>query len=254
MGSKMSLTMANLKESAKSMSAALVTAAFMIPAANAQGTETPVIEPSTSNLSQPLREVCVATTPGQPGLTAWEKLSTIMGARGQMIAAEGNQIVAVSNARQGKLITVSNNFSGKEGYIVSSEVPYANRKEAPSFCLKPASFAFAVNMKEEQGVPKVVNKGELGVALTNHDQAGSKTAIAGMYPQGTLFAVHFNPRTHKGAIKIADAQGGKAGDLAALEDFDYSDKMKRVFELASLEKNNNKPSVVAANSLPQRAP
>lgn len=217
----------------------------------------PRIEPSATDLSKPIpNAVCVDTTTGQTGSSAWDKLATIMSARNQMIAVEGDQVVAGPNSHQAKLVTVSNNFTGKEGYIISSEVPNANRKQSPSLCLMPVSFSIAVNQKENVGIPKVLNKGELGVALTNHDKVGDKVSIAGMYTQGSLFAVIINSQTHKGVMYMADATGNKAAAIAALVDFDYSAKMKQVFESLSSQKPNdtsnstNAPSAAAPQLKP----
>lgn len=249
MGSKMSLT------------AALKKAAYVAPitiaiAANAMAeTNLPRIEPSTADLSRPITTtVCVDTTPGQPGLSAWDKLVAIMNARGQMIAIEGNQVIPDTNTRQLQLITVSNNWSGREGYLISSRVPNAKRKEAPSFCLEPAKFSKAINQKETPGVPQVLNQGQLGIALNNHDKAGTKVRIAGSYYNGSLFAVIFNSVTNKGTIYMSDAAGNKAAPIAALEDVDFSEKMKNVL-VANAEKANSKPSLVAAaNPALTRAP
>ena len=82
----------------------------------------------------------------------------------------------------------------------------------------------------------MLNKGELGIALTNNHNLGSKVAVMGMYSQGTHYAVHFNPTTGKGAYKESNGQGGRARNLAFFQDFDYSDKMKAVIDEISKKK------------------
>lgn len=218
--------------------------------ANAQN-KLPVIEPSATDLSRPLAAACVETTPGQPGATAWDKLKTIMGARGQMIAASGNKIVQ-GNQRQELIFAISNNFSGKEGYIINSEAPKAGREGSTGFCFQQEANAVSIDVTKLTQVPSVLNKGELGVALTNQHNLGSKVAIMGMSTGGSLFAVHFNPLTHKAAYKGSNAQGGQARDLAVLEDFDYSDKMKAVMELANAKQQPDRVAGLDARKLEPR--
>lgn len=209
----------------------------------------PVIEPSTTDLSKPIAAACVETTPGQQGLTAWDKLKTIMGARGQLIAASGNKIVQGKNERRELIFSVSNNFSGKEGYIINSAASKAEREQATGFCFRLAATSVSVDISKLDQVPSVLNQGELGVALTNNHNLGSKVAVMGMSSQGSLFAVHFNPLTHKAAYKGSNAQGGQARDLAILEDFDYSDKMKAVMGLANTKQSQERVAGLDARKL-----
>ena len=198
-------------------------------ATNAQ-TKLPVIEPSATDLSKPVAAACVETTPGQPNLTAWDKLKTIMGARGQMIAGSGDKI-AQGNKRLEIILTLSNNFSGREGYIVDSSVPKAERENAKSFCFQPVDRIAYVDTSKTDQVPSPVNKGELGKALTNAHKAGYKVAVMGMYTQGSLFAIHFNPNSKdasNGAFLQSDIQGNKVMSVGTFSNFDYSSKMKAV--------------------------
>lgn len=225
MGSNMSLS-ATLKKVAF---AAPLVFAFAASNSNAAG-KLPVIEPNATDLSKPLTAACVETTPGQPGLTAFDKLKIIMDARGQMIAASGDQIVA-GPSRQEIMFTISNNFSGKEGYIIDSSASKADRVSAKSFCFRTAAKNAAfVDVSKEEKVPVLLNQGDLGIALSNNHNLGSKVAVMGIMSQGSLYAVHFNPTTHKGAYKESDAQGGGFRDLAVFENFDYSPKMKAVMQ------------------------
>ena len=221
---------------------------FAAATASAQG-KLPVIEPSATDLSKPLAAACVETTAGQPNLTAWDKLKTIMGARGQMIAASGDKIVQ-GNQRREKIFTVSNNFSGKEGYVIDSSSSKADREGSNSFCFIQATHAVVVDNSKLDAVPAVVNKGELGVALGNNHKLGSKVAVMGL-AKGSLFAVHFNPANNKGAYKEANGIGGQAADLAILENFDYSPKMKVVMEQLSAAKPDSQVAVLA---LPKAEP
>lgn len=195
----------------------------------------PTIEPSDTDLSKPIAAACVETTPNQVGLTAWDKLKTIMTARGQMIAASGDQIIR-GNKYQEMIFTISNNFSGKEGYIIDSPLPKGQKEQADGFCFEPVSHAVFEDVSKLNKVPDVLNKGELGIALTNNHNLGSKIAVMGRKPNGSLFVVHFNPNerdqsgrlTGRGALKGSDAQGENAKNMAFFVNFDYSDKMKMV--------------------------
>ncbi|OFW87003.1 MAG: hypothetical protein A3J37_08910 [Alphaproteobacteria bacterium RIFCSPHIGHO2_12_FULL_45_9] len=218
-------------------------------AASAQN-KLPVIEPSATDLSRPLAAACVETTPGQPALTAWDKLKTIMSARGQMIVGSGDKIVQ-GNQRREVTFTISNNFSGKEGYIIDSAANKAGRDTSNGFCFEPLVNAVFLDVSKLDKVPAVLNKGELGIALTNAHKLGSKVAFMGMAQGGSLYAVHFNPNSsnHKGSLIGANAQGGQAANLAVFENFDYSDKMKVVMEQLSSNKIDQRVAGLDARRL-----
>jgi hypothetical protein len=244
MGSKMAFNSTALKTT---LAAPILAVAF---ATNAQ-TKLPVIEPSATDLSKPVAAACVETTPGQPSLTAWDKLKTIMGARGQMIAATGDKIVQ-GNQRREMIFTISNNFNGKEGYVINSGASKADRENASGFCFEPTANSVFVDVSKLDKVPAIVNRGELGIALTNNHNLGSKVAVMGMFTQGSLYAVHFNPSTGKGAYKQSDVQGGNARNMALFENFDYSPKMKAVME--QLSASAKPDSQVAVLALPKAEP
>ncbi len=211
----------------------------------------PVIEPSKTDLSKPLADACVKTTEGQPGLSAWDKLKTVMGARGQMIAANGNKLgLNKVGGKAEMMYTVANNFSGKEGYIIISDTPKGQRETSKGFCFSNVKYAFANN--PNNGVPKIINEGEMGTALGNLHKAGSKVAVYGMYSTGQLFAVHFDNATGKGSEMMADGKGMKAFHAAYLNDFEFTDKMKKVFEAELAEATT--PVRVAAATAPKPAP
>jgi hypothetical protein len=245
MGSKMAFNSTALKTT---LAAPILAVAF---AANAQ-TKLPVIEPSATDLSKPLASACVETTPGQPSLTAWDKLKTIMGARGQLIVGSADKIVQ-GNQRRELTVTISNNFSGKEGYIIDSAASKAERETSKGFCFSPLASAAFVDVSKLDKVPYNLNKGELGVALTNNHNLGSKVAFMGVTEGGSLHAVHFNPdsQDRKGALKASNSQGGQARNLAVFENFDYSPKMKVVMEQLSAAKPD---AQVAALALPKVEP
>lgn len=197
----------------------------------------PTIEPSSTDLTKPYLEGCVKTTEGQPGLTAWNKLVSVMTARGQMIVGSGNKLGPTGKSET--ILSISNNFSGGEAYIVESGLVKGKHMEADRLCFSPLRNGVAINVAASNGVPKVLDQGELGIALRNHDKAGSKIAFAGMTMNGSLLAVHFNKNTNKGAMKLSNATGMQAGDVGFYIDFDYWDKMKKVFE-AEIEREKVK--------------
>ena len=225
MGSKMAFNSTALKTT---LAAPILAVAF---ATNAQ-TKLPVIEPSATDLSKPVAAACVETTPGQPSLTAWDKLKTIMGARGQMIVGSGDAVLQ-KNARQEMIFTIANNFSGGEAYIVDSATNKADRVNSRGFCFERVASAGFVDNSKSSAIPAFLNKGEMGIVLKNNNSLGSKIAVIGTTLNGSLIAVHFNPDSkspnyQKGALKTSDAQGNGFRDTAILHNFDYSDKMKAV--------------------------
>lgn len=198
---------------------------FAAAAANVNAAP-PTIEPSNTDLSKPYIEGCVKTTPGQPEMTAWKKLGAVMTARGQMIVGSGDKVGATGKSET--MVTISNNFGGGEAYIIDSGFVKGKHTEADGFCITPLRHGVAINIATSNGVPKVLDQGELGMALRNQDKAGSKVAFAGMTMNGSLLAVHFDQNTKKGAMKISNAAGMQAGNSGVFINFDYWDKMKKV--------------------------
>ena len=194
----------------------------------------PVIEPEKTNLLQPLPAGCVETTSPNSTETAWEKLRIVMGARRQMIVGSANQIVQ-GPERKELIYTISSDFSGNEGYIIRSKTNRANREKSQEFCLDPARVAAYVDNSNLQAVPTMVNRGELGIALLNNHKLGSKVAVIGAFSQGSLYAVHFNAATGKGAHKESDSQGNGFRDIAFFENFEYSERMKAVMSAVATD-------------------
>lgn len=210
----------------------LIAITFLIACGTTYADEkrTPHVEPTQLDLTKPLTEMaCVETTSSPPRESAWGKLVAIMTARRQMIAASGDKL-SVGSARPEIMFTVANNFSGTEGYMITSVASKTDRAGSKGFCIIPLQNSVVIDISKLDQVPSIVNKGELGVALTNNHILGSKVAIMGMYSQGSIFALHFNKDTHIAAYKESDGQGGRARDAMVLENFDYSPKMKLVME------------------------
>lgn len=196
----------------------------------------PTIEPSSTNLTKPYINGCVKTTPGQPGMTAWDKLVTVMTARGQMIVGSGDKLAPTG--RFETILTISNNFSGGEAYIIDSGAVKGKHKEADGFCITPLRGAAAYDIATLSDVPKVLDKGELGIALRNQHKVGSKVAYAGATLNGSLVVVHFNQNSGKGSMIISNNLGMQAGDSSYYINFDYWDKMKKVFEVGAENAKN----------------
>ncbi len=125
---------------------------------------------------------------------------------------------------------------GKRDILSIPPLPKGQKEQADGFCFEPVSHAVFEDVSKLSKVPDVLNKGELGIALTNNHNLGSKVAVMGRKPNGSLFVVHFNPNerdqsgrlTGRGALKGSDAQGENARDMAVFMNFDYSVKMKNV--------------------------
>jgi len=189
---------------------------FMI-AANANAADT--LEIDQLDLLKPIPSGCfVDNNKG----TAIEKLRAAMGARGQKSVVAANQVVVGSNPYQ-ELMFTSNLQQGGEGYEINSDS--ALGQVGSGYCLARNQKVYIYSVFNSQGVPSVVNKGEMGKALTNDDKKGYKVALTMLTEQGTLAAVNFNPETGKGVLISADGNGNHAADLAILVGAGYSAKL-----------------------------
>lgn len=218
----MALLPSEFKETAKSLGAALLTTVFMV--ANANAAEPRIVELSDLNLTKPIpSNVCFKDS--SQG-TAIDKLQTAMIARGQKSVVVANQAVAALGADKSpyrERIFSSNLQQGGEGYEVNSSSPMG--QVGSQYCLAQNQKVFIYSAFNSKGVPAIVNKGELGIALVNNDKAGYKVVIAALTEQGTLSVVNFNPLTGNGSFKSADGNGNNAGNLATLVQTGYSPKL-----------------------------
>ncbi len=215
----MSLTMTKFRESAKTLSMALLTATFF--AANANAAEpAKFVQVADLDLSKPIpSNVCVKDDAQGKAI---DKMRTVMGARGQKSIVAGNQPVADTDPAHGGLqerMFTSTLLQGGEGYYVLSDRPTG--KAGTTYCFSQNPKVYIYSVFNSNGVPEIVNKGELGVALTNNDKVGMKVAIAALTDKGTIAVVNFDPHTKKGSQKFSDAKGGTAFDLP-LVDAGYS--------------------------------
>lgn len=145
--------------------------------------------------------------------TAHAKMKTIMGARGQKSVVAANQPVQNTDPAHGGLqerMYTSTLQQGGEGYDVSSDRPTG--KLGTTYCFARNQKVYIYSVFNSAGVPAIVNKGELGIALANNDKAGSKVAIAALTDKGTITVVNFNPDTGRGSQKFSDGKGGTAFD------------------------------------------
>ena len=236
-----------------SLTSALKKAAFATPfvfalAANVNAQTPPTIEPTATDLTKPVGPACVKTTPGQPGLSAWDKLIMIMDARGQIVIGSGNQLVAGNQKRELILTTA---YNGKEGYIIDSAAPKSERKESSGFCLMPLKAVSAYNAFTSTDIPPPLkDKGQLGVAIQNNHNAGLKVVMIGVHTQGSLVVVNYDPTSGRASMKGSDYQGNRARDEAYMQDFAYGKKALEFFQTSSSDKTDP-PSVVALAPTPK---
>lgn len=207
------------KESAKSLGMALLTTTFMVANAHAGGVN--YVQVSDLDLSKPIPSgTCVKDDEQGTALT---KMKTIMGARAQKSIVAGNQTVKNRDPANGGLqeqMFTSTLKQGGEGYDVSSDRPLG--QAGTSYCFSYNQKVYVYSVFNFAGIPQDVNKGELGVGLSNSIKAGSKVALTMLTDKGTLQAVNFNPATGEGSLKSADGNGNNAGNLAALRNTGYS--------------------------------
>lgn len=205
----------SVANSLKNFVAPMVLVAAFATNANAADT----LEIDQLDLSKPIPSGCfVDNNKG----TAIEKLRAAMGARGQKSVVAGNQVVVGSNPYQEQMYT-SNLQQGGEGYIVLSDKPMG--QAGSEYCWTRNQKVYIYSVFNSQGVPSIVNKGEMGKALTNQDKLGTKVALTMLTEQGSIAAVNFNPSTGKGVLISADGNGNHAANLAFLESAGYSAKL-----------------------------
>lgn len=243
MGFNMSLTKAQFKETAKSVGAALLATTFIV--ANANAAEPNTIEIASLDLNKPVpTNICVESNSNGK---AWDKLTTIMNARNQIVVATADQAVTAPNGQspyKGKIFT--SDSQGDEGYIIVSDVPKAQTAKSPSFCLTTLKSTSIYNAFSSNAVPAEVNQGELGIALRNNAKAGLNIVMTGTTPGGALIAVNYNPKDKdaRASLKSSDNKGNTAGDLAYMVHFSYTPKAKQMLGIV------DEPNI-ALNSQPQ---
>jgi hypothetical protein len=216
----MSVEPSKFNQTAKSWGVAFLTSAFMIANANAAD-PAKFVQVADLDLNKPIpSNVCVQDDAQG---TAVSKMRTIMGAREQKSVVAANQVIQNVDPANGGLVeemVTSNLKQGSEGYMVSSNRPLG--KPGTVYCFAQNQKVFIYSAFNSAGVPSIVNKGELGIALTNNHKAGLKVAIAALTEQGTIKVVNFDPSTGRGSIKGADGNGNKAGNMAFLVNAGYS--------------------------------
>jgi hypothetical protein len=103
--------------------------------------------------------------------------------------------------------------------------------------LSPVNFAIASPI-ESVDIPLPVNRGEIGVALTNQATVKSYTIIFGKHSGGGIFAVHFNKGSNQGGLLIADGYGNNARRAAIYRDLEITQDFKSL--LSSKQDGNAK--------------
>ena len=204
------MTAKDFSTTAKAWGVALLSTMFM--ASNANAADSKIVELSDLNLSQPIpSNVCFKDS--DQG-TAISKLQAAMVARNQKSVIVANQVGVATGADKSPFrerLFSSNLQQGGEGYEVNSSAPMG--QVGTQYCLSHNQKVYIYSAFNSNGVPAVVNKGELGLALNNNNKVGSKVVLAALTEQGTLSVVNFNPATGEGSLKFADANGAHASDL-----------------------------------------
>ena len=211
----MALTNAMLKAT---LAAPLIAVAFTTSAQyNSQ-----YIEPSTTELSKPLSSrVCVKTTAGQPFLTAFDKLRTIIDARGQIVVATADQ--AIERPKGGaeyKGILLTTAANGSEGYIIRSDRPRLESKAANEFCLRPIRAVNIYDVFTANSVPPEVNKGEFGRGFTKARDSGFEIMMTGISGPSRIAVSH--RKDGFGSISEANLNGNDSGDTSILLGLKYT--------------------------------
>ena len=215
--------------------AASATALVFGLAANANAAP-PTIDPRTADLSKPV-DGCVVST---PNMTAKQKLDYILTQQDKIVAVETNKLgVDGKGGLSSTKFAVSTNLSGRDGYIIDSSNPLSQDITSKGFCLSPVKFLIARPLGNQE-IPAAINKGELGIALTNATKKGMYTVAFGKHPNGAIFAVDYNAKDNRGGLIIADGYGNKAGNAELYRDLTVRDDYKALLASA------NKPVQVDA--------
>lgn len=187
--------------------------AFHAANANAESANTGsrIVELADLDLTKPLpSNICfVDSAKG----TAASKLNTALQARGQksiIISDKVGKTDDVAKIMTSNLVQVKPdvpNLFG-EGYSVGSNDP--SNTVSSKYCMNTLRRTYAIYNEAVQQIPGVFAYGEMGKALTNAGQKGSKFAFGGITDKGTLLSVNFNGDTKRGGIMLADGGGNTA--------------------------------------------
>ncbi len=192
--------------------------AFALAAANANAAQT--IELDTVDLSKPLpSHSCFVTN--DKG-TAFEKLTKAMNARSQTIVATADRVFPTGKAAQ--LFTSARD--GSDGYDIKLNTPKDRMKDTDQACFSTITGVDIYNVYNQSSVPAKVNKGEVGVGLTNSGAKGTKVLMAGVMDGKLLHIVTYNPADGHGAVTLANMSGNLAGPASYVGDLAYSKKAR----------------------------
>ncbi len=92
-----------------------------------------------------------------------------------------------------------------EGYNIAGSSP--SNVVSSGYCMNRLQSTYVVYNEAIQKIPGSFAKGELGQALSNASQQGSKFAFGALTELGTLMAVRFNPQSKDGAVLASDGGG-----------------------------------------------
>lgn len=195
--------------------------AFTAANANAEPTSRNV-ELVQLDLSKPLpSNICfVDNNKG----TAISKLMTALGARNQKsvimsdkVGATGT-VAAIFTSNLERVDKDIPNLFG-EGYKIGSNDPLSS--VSSRYCVNALQSTYVVYNEAVQRIPGVFGRGEMGRALSNATQKGTKFAFGGLTDLGTLVAVSFDPSTKRGGVMSSDGSGNGAV-FFPVENADYS--------------------------------
>jgi hypothetical protein len=180
-----------------------------------------IVELADLDLSKPIpSNVCVKDSPKGK---AFDKMIAMVQARGQKSVVAGDQVLRGDNSREN--IISSTLKQGGEGYKIASDRPLG--KQGTEYCFTSYPKVYIYSVFNATSIPSLVNKGELGLGLSNSHIAGSKVAIVMLTEKGTLAAVNFNPNTGKGAVHTADGNGDNSAGIALLVKTGYSSTLPK---------------------------
>lgn len=192
--------------------------AFALAAANANAAQT--IELDTVDLSKPLpSHSCFVTN--DKG-TAFEKLTKAMNARSQTIVATADRVFPTGKAAE--IFTSARD--GSDGYDIRLNTPKDRMKDTDQACFMAIKGIDIYNVYTQNAVPERVNRGELGIGLTNSLKAGTKVLMVGIADDRAMLVVTYNPEKGHGAVTIANGNGNQAGAASYMKDVAYSKKAR----------------------------
>lgn len=198
---------------------------FAAAAANVNAAPPTTIELTQIDLNRPIpNNVCFEDSSKGKG---FDKLKSAMNARGQIVVATANQAVVTQsggNPLKGRIFSSSED--GREGYIISLNLPKEQISADTGYCMTSIRDINIYNVFTLQGVPPEVNKGELGTAFNSGYKNGIKILMTARTYGGALVALEYSPSNGKGALVSADANGNSAGTLGVMASMGYSSKAK----------------------------